>query len=308
MFSVWLCDKFNWDDTIKDEFLKVKSPKITDKKVVESEELISADELHMLLRHANNSRDKCLIALCFEAGMRISEALTIKIKHIEILDTHMNIRLKGTKTENANRRITIIDSQNFVLNWLNDHPYRNDPESPLFVNISKNYGSPLRYDAAKGVMNRILKRAGLRHINWHLFRHTAATTEAVRGMNPKLMNKKFGWNPNSKTPFIYIALSENDLEEYELERKGIVIPEKEERERALEPKVCPRCGKINEATAIVCNQCGSALDPKILAQMIEEKDETFDTLKEELEQMKQQNIELMEQMKELFKMMNEKDD
>jgi site-specific recombinase XerD len=269
MFCIWLSSKLRWDN--KDKFLEVKSPKITDKKRIEPEDLISVEEIQTLLRHASNSRDKCLISLCFELGPRISELLEMQIKDVQFEETHMNLKLKGKKNINALRRVTSIESQQYMKAWLNDHPYRNDPEAPLFVNISKNFGSPVRYDAARGIINRIIKRSGLRHINWHLFRHTAATTDAVRGMNPAMMNKKYGWSKESKTPLIYIAISDSNLEDYELERRGIKVSEKEERKRALEPKVCPRCAKINEATNIVCGQCGSALDPEILARQLEQE-------------------------------------
>lgn len=298
LFCRWILEEkpeLGWDESLAE----IKIPKKIDEKVVQPDELISTEELHKLLRSCLNRRDKALIALIFETGLRINEALNLKLKDIIVNDTHMALKIDGTKTKESKRRVIVIDSQKYLMDWINDHPTNNDKESYLFISIGQNFGKPLGYLGAARQLKRIARRAGIRPIYWHLFRHTSATIEAVRGMNPKLMNKKYGWSPESRTPFIYINLSEKDLEDYELERRGIKVPEKEEREKALEPKVCPRCAKINEVTALVCNICGCALDPSVIAQERDEMDakiKEIDALKPQLAKilfwMKEQEIDL----------------
>lgn len=293
LFCRWILEEkpeLGWDESLAE----IKVPKKTDEKEVQPDELISTEELHKLLRSCMNRRDKALIALVFETGLRINEALNLKFKDIIINDTHITLKIDGTKTKESKRRVIVIDSQKYIMDWINDHPTNNDKESYLFISIGQNFGTPLEYIGAASQLRRIARRAGIRPIYWHLFRHTSATIEAVRGMNPKLMNKKFGWSPESRTPFIYINLSEKDLEDYELERRGIKVPEKEEREKALEPKVCPRCGKINEVTALVCNICGCALDPSVITKERDELEAQF----KEINEMKLVLDKALEQLKE----------
>lgn len=254
-FLAWLNDKLNWGQN----FHSVDLPNLNDKKKINPQDLITKDELNSLLRNANSPRDRCLIALLFETGARISEVLDIKIGDIQKHDEYMSLSLNGTKTKNSKRRVTLIESWTYIVEWLNSHPFGNDPNAYLFVNISKNFGKKYKYSAAYGMLKLVIKRAGLRHINPHLFRHTRATYDS-KHMSPRLMNQKYGWEYNSKVPFEYLAASDDSLEQHELERHGILPKDSEENGIILKPKICPRCGKVNDSDARICQICQSPLD------------------------------------------------
>ena len=65
------------------------------------------------------------------------------------------------------------------MNWLEEHPGRNDPNAPLWINQGRGIGSAyiaLRYDAIRMQLKRIAKKAEVnKAITPHLFRHSRAT-------------------------------------------------------------------------------------------------------------------------------------
>ncbi len=284
---VFLNEKFGWNQ----DFMKVKPPKNHRQITVEPSELIKPEEVETLISHCKNDRDKTLIALLYETGLRISEALNIKLKDVEIKETHINIYIRNSKT--AKRNVTLVNSQPYLISWLNNHPFRDDKERYLFITLQKNeklykYGQKLSYWGAFRMLKKLCKRAGMRDINLHLFRHTAATKDALEKMNPKLMNKKYGWSPQSKTPLIYINISDTDLEQYELENKGIIEEEKKKKEEGLKPRKCPRCYVKNVSIAKFCINCGSALSEKVVKDTTEERLDRLERMIEEF--LEQQDI------------------
>ena len=117
------------------------------------EDLISEEDIIKII-HAcgENSRDKALIYVHFESGSRIGETLTLQIKHIVFDDYGAIIKVDG-KT-NA-RPIRLLKSTPYLASWLNSHPDRNNPESPLWVNLSRyNFGSQLTYKGARQIVQK----------------------------------------------------------------------------------------------------------------------------------------------------------
>ena len=96
------------------------------------------------------------------------------------------------------RPIRIIESAPRLALWVNNHPFKNNPESPLWPQFTKNnYGQPLTYSAARQVLVRSAKNAQRKHegftkkIHFTLFRHSAAT-KAANYMTQAQMTKRHG--------------------------------------------------------------------------------------------------------------------
>jgi hypothetical protein len=63
------------------------------------------------------------------------------------------------------------------------------------------------------MLRALAKRAGLRHINPHLFRHSRATRAAESGWNESVMRTYFGWQPGSRMASHYVHLAQGQIEE-----------------------------------------------------------------------------------------------
>jgi integrase len=85
-----------------------------------------------------------------DMSARPHEILNLKIKDILFKNTengtqHAEVLITGGKTKP--RTLPLIDSIPYIKDWIGNHPTGNNPESWLFVSLSKNsFGSRLSYD------------------------------------------------------------------------------------------------------------------------------------------------------------------
>jgi len=82
--------------------------------------------------------------------------LSLRIKHVSFDEFGVVLRVSGKTGE---RRVRVVSSAPLVASWLTHHPNREDREAPLWTQ-SKN--EPLTYDAARMMLHRRAKSAGIR--------------------------------------------------------------------------------------------------------------------------------------------------
>lgn len=90
--------------------------------------------------------------------------------------------------------ILMIKSILQVTAWLNAHPFRNDPEAPLWIGFSStNRYEQWFYRAFKNMLRDLGRKAGMKkHVMPYLFRHTAATRDARLGSTEAQLCMKYG--------------------------------------------------------------------------------------------------------------------
>jgi len=265
---------FRWVKLGCREFRTVGDPKetkfirlrpVTNKLV--REDLITKEDCEQLLRNCNgNLRDKALIHVQYEAGTRPGEILSLKIKHVKFDKYGAVIHVDGKTGPRPVRLVTSVPS---LAAWRDAHPFRTDPESPLFMKLDKpHYGEPLTWATANKILKTVTKRAKLnKKINLKLFRHSEAT-ETAKYMTESQLRIRHGWTPTSRIPANYVHLVGADVEKAYLSHLGI-IP-KDETDPDV-PKLCHVCKMPNSRDSELCNKCGKPLDLKVALE-IEEKD------------------------------------
>jgi len=70
-----------------------------DKREDKKPEVLTEDEIFRIIEAAKHPRDKALIALEYEAGLRVSELAGIKWKDIEWDDNLTKVKVKGKTGE-----------------------------------------------------------------------------------------------------------------------------------------------------------------------------------------------------------------
>lgn len=268
-----------------EETKNVKIRKVKDK--ISREDLLTEDDRTRLL-HAcgENARDRAFIDCHLEAGTRPGEILNLQIKHIVFDKYGVILRVDG---KTGARTIRLVKSTPSLAAWMNVHPSKDDPNAPLWINVTvRSYGQPLTYTSAYQMVRRRCKIANLsKRVYLNLFRHTEATTTA-NYMTEAQMRNRHGWTPYSKMPGRYVHLTNADVEEAILEHYG--LSNKQQEEKAKLPKVCPICEMHNENDAERCSKCSRPLDLKVAIHLEEkehlEKEETrkeMYAIKEKLE-------------------------
>lgn len=232
--------------------------------------LITPEEYRKLIRAADqNQRVKAIIAIHYEAGTRPGELLSIQIKHIMYDKFGAKIAVDG---KTGPRKIRILKSLPYLKDWINVHPFRDDINAPLWIQVEgKHYGEALTYAGATQILRRLCQKAGIKkRITLNLFRHTAATYLASR-LPESLLRKRQGWTASSKMPERYVHLIDEDVDEAYLRLHGII---KEDKKSDIEedlPIKCALCGTLNMPSTKICTDCNRPLDMETALE-IEEKE------------------------------------
>ena len=239
------------------------------------EQLLTEEDVIRLADTAENSRDKALVLTLYETGSRTSELLTLKMKNVAY-DEYGAILIVTGKT--GMRRVRIISSQPALTTWINDHPFKDDPESPIWINLgTKNKYDPLNYEAFRAILIRLAKKIGLKKaVNPHIFRHSRASHLAIY-LTEAQMDQYLGWIPGSKMPSIYVHLSGRDVDKTLLKMHGIDIGD-EEKEVKIKIQICTKCKEKNSPTSRFCNRCGAPLDMQTMLRIDEKRAKADDVM------------------------------
>ena len=259
MFYKWLLG----NDEEFPEVIKWMKPKLKASKHKLPEELLTPEEVNQLANATTNPRDKALVLVLYESGCRIGELLYLKLKNVHFDKYGAILRVSG---KTGDRRIRIIASVQILTLWLQEHPDKDNPNSPLWPARLGHYKpEPCSYPSLLTMLKRAAKRAKIRkRIYPHLFRHSRATSLANK-LTEAQMKEFFGWTQDSGMAATYVHLSGRDvdsalLQMYSLKEKP------EEKQQKLDIRFCPRCKEKNSPTQSFCGKCGSPFDEQLILE------------------------------------------
>lgn len=260
------------------------------------EEMLTEDDIQKMVNVTQNPRDRALIMLLFDGGLRIGEALNLRIKHIKIDGEEASLFIPYGKT--GSRRILLIPATPYLASWLSYHPHRDNPEALLFESPRLN-GRIWNCTCIRKKLIETGRKVGVtKPLNPHSFRHASATYYAKLGLSHSQLCVRYGWKQSSEMPCIYIHLSGQDLDNATRKAFGKVTEERKD-DNKLMPKACSYCDYLNEWTNTNCSKCGRPLDYKTAIQL-RDKRELFDNLVEKLlsdPRIKEKALEIMGQLK-----------
>lgn len=242
------------------------------------ESLLTQDEFLKLVSASGSTRNRAIIYVAYEAALRPSELLTMKVASVVFKEKYCLISATG---KTGVKRMPLITSFPLLLQLLKEHPLKDTPEAWLWID---NKGNRLSIYAYYALLKRASKRAGLRKPIWaYLLRH-ARLTEMAKVLTEVQLNLFAGWVQGSDRAKTYVHFSARDLEDTLLEINGLKQSEKEAGKMKL--KTCSRCNNINPPDALRCEKCGLILDPKLALQVEKEQDgsikERIDRIEEKL--------------------------
>jgi integrase len=254
------------------------------------EELLNKEDVSKLIKACYNVRDKAMISVLWESGCRASELLGMKIKNVQFDDKGAVIIVFG---KTGSRRIRLVSSVPYLSNWLEHHPYKDNPEAPLWVSIgSKNHAEQIKYHCLNARLRKIAKRAGIqKKVNPHMFRHSRAT-DLANLLTEAQMKQYFGWTKDSKMASIYVHLSGRDIDEAILRIHGKLKDDEKTLHEQPRTQICPVCQYENAPEAEFCFRCRKPLNVKAALEMEEREKELLKLMTPEIiEQMIQKRVE-----------------
>ena len=279
-----------------EETKRIKTKNVKNKIV--REQLLTDEDLVALVKNARNLRDKAMIAVAYESGVRPGELLSLRLKHVKVDEYGAIISVDGKM---GARNVRIVKSVPTLMTWIDNHPFKEEPQYPLWVvqNKGTRYGYPLDSATWKKQLGDISRRAGLKkRVYPNLFRHTSATNSA-NYLTESQLRKRQGWTPDSKMPSVYVHLVNADVDEAYLKHMGIKIEKKQE--TTMLPKLCPTCKSANSFESDICHQCGKALDLESAITLEENKSNQISELVKQAvaQEMQRENHFLRKRIEEL---------
>lgn len=217
------------------------------------EEMLTEEEVQKLISAEPHSRQRALISVLYESGCRIGELLSLRIKNISFDEYGCQLLVHG---KTGYRRIRIIGSVPYLLEWLNSHPKKDDPESPLWCRFKS--ARPVNYAIIRQLFIETAKRAGIvKKVNPHNFRHSRAT-KLAKHLTEAQMKEYLGWVQGSDMAAVYVHLSGRDVDSALFQMYGMKANEKKD-DTKLKPKTCAQCQESNGFANKFCRRCGNEL-------------------------------------------------
>lgn len=235
---------------------------------ISRQDLLTEKELKKMIDKSPKIRDKTMIFLTAETGMRENEIINLRVKDIEFKQDYAEVTVRVSKTDP--RIVPVIKSVPLLIKYLEEHPYNDNPESYLFLtNATSHRFKPMGTYAFWKIVRHASERAEIKKRVWvHQLRHIAITNFLRMGMSEAMVKKLVGLSATSDMLGRYGHLVSSDAIDTLKKNAGIETKEITE-DSVLNVRGCPRCKNKNGYDSKYCGKCWLPLDVKTA---IEQKD------------------------------------
>jgi integrase/recombinase XerD len=161
--------------------------------------VLSTEEVINLLKHTENIKHKAILMTIYSAGLRISEAINLKIKDID--SDRMQIRVEQGKGRMD--RYTLLSERAVLI--LREYFKEYRPTIWLFEGIKK--GEQYSTRSIQSVFHAAVKKVGItKDVSVHTLRHSFATHLLENGTDLRYIQNLLG-HANSKTTEVYTHIT-----------------------------------------------------------------------------------------------------
>ena len=179
---------------------------------------LSREECKELYFLANNQRDRIIVGLLFEGGMRVSEVIGLNI--VDLRDIRNN-KIYITHRDDPNNPDAFVKNCSegaiFIPNYLRDEII--DYLQNVLINIKTDYliinlyskvnrYKPMKRDTIEDIIERLGKKAGIEKLHPHMFRHSLAVDMMEKGIDAVLIKDKLRHKSVSTTTNIYADVND----------------------------------------------------------------------------------------------------
>lgn len=245
-------------------------------------DLLTREELDLVLDTCTNARDKAFIAVLADGGIRVGALASCRIKNVSFGQYGATIYLSKTSKSNKTttaKGIPLTWSTGYLNQWLSLHPFKNNLEAPLWTTSNKN-GEAMSYKSWRMTLKNIGMKAGIqKRLNPHTFRHMAVTNWIFDGLSEQEIKHRAGWSKGSDRMFkTYANFTDDEINNSIYEKYGL----KEDR-RQITLKKCPRCNNVLRDEDRFCPQCSLVLSNEAFQEVQEQKNDLIQMIRYAME-------------------------
>jgi site-specific recombinase XerD len=185
------------------------------------EKLVTEEEYQKLIDNCTKYKHKAIIETLKLFGIRNSELRSMKIKGVEYTKEGFT-RIIVYESKTMPRPVVYNGRAEYLLTWINNyHPYRKNQESYVFNSVIER---PYECQGIDGILRRTCKKAGLRKIRPHDFRHTSISNHRKNGTPETHNERNHGLIEGSKMMRVYDHNESKDYEEWLKKKKQEIKP------------------------------------------------------------------------------------
>src|SRR5208283_3152601 len=230
-------------------------------------EMFTADQIKALIAAGMTSRDRALVAMMFEGALRPIEIASAQWEDLNF--DRYGATFDTAKKTGKPRRIRLIWSAPYLLEWKNDYPEVKG-NAPVFINKFHFQKAPhyrsITQSGIKTLFYQLQDIAGIPRRAPYFLRHSRITS-MIADEIPESVVKMTAWGSlKSDMLATYAHLSNADVDRILLQRAGLKMEAKEAHD-GIKPLQCTHCGGINRHTAKFCETCGLPLTEEARASL-----------------------------------------
>jgi integrase/recombinase XerD len=202
----------NKSKPVKTRLIKLKEPKRLLK-------ILTKEQVSSIIAACQHLRDKFLICLLYESGMRIGQALGLRHKDICSWDNKIEIIPRDDNPNGArakSREAYKIDVSSELMELYTDYflyEFGELDSDFVFVNLwDGKIGEPMNYNTINDLFKRLSKKVGI-EIHPHMLRHTHATELIKSGWDAAYVQKRLGHRQVQTVLNTYTHLDDEDMKQ-----------------------------------------------------------------------------------------------
>lgn len=262
------------------------------------------DELLAIVKYGPRKRNKAVLTLMWDLNARPHELTLLKIRNIRLNDKYGEGEIPH-QAKTGSGPILLTISFPYVRDWLNEHPFKNEPDARLICNL--NNGAKIdsialwrlmsqlhdrisRLSASNEIKDHLEKEKleyliNTKKLNPYCLRHSSITSDSDY-LPDFALKKKVRWSMNSRQGSRYIKTRMgNELRTKILEHNGIVLDHQSKLKKDEIISIeCPRCALVNVAENKFCSDCSYPLTIQSYEELKKKEDEKIRILTSRLDE------------------------
>ena len=283
----------------------------------EKEELIS------IIKYEAYKRNKAILSLLWDFNARPHEITLMRIKNLRLREKYGEGEVPY-EAKTGSGPILLTFSFPYVRDWLNEHPFRNEPNARLVCSLTT--GGAVKPNAIWDIMRQLKirikrlidnneiadtkEREKLEYLintkkwNPYCIRHSSITSDSDY-LPEYALKKKVRWSMNSKQGARYNKNRlGNDLKDKILQYNGIISENASKKKTSMIE--CTRCELVNAIENKYCSKCSYPLKPEANDEIKGMEEKRIKTLEQKYENdMKSFRDDMNKQLSEMMLMIQQ---
>lgn len=184
---------------------------------------ITLEEYRTMMECANCLRDKVILALMYDGGLRVSEVIGLHLEDLkDIYKNQIHITLRDDPdNRDANVKYNSIgtvyvsdDTRNLLISYINDYLSYVDTKLVVFNLYGETKFNPMKRNNIEKLVKGIAKRAKInKNVTLHMFRHGTAVLMFNNGCTMEQIQEKLRHSSPSTTAQVYAEFDEFNRKE-----------------------------------------------------------------------------------------------